>query len=59
MRRVAADRIVTYAEIYPFLAPGELLSGAKEPRFAEAWSMAQPHSFQPAAAPNLVAQAAK
>ena len=59
MRRVAADRIVTYAEIYPFLAPGELLSGAKEPRFAEAWSMAQPHSFQPAATPNLVAQAAK
>src|SRR5215467_1030499 len=32
MRRVAADRIVTLAEIYRFLAPGELLSGARDPR---------------------------
>jgi hypothetical protein len=54
MRRLAADRIVTYAEIYASLAPGELLSGTREPRFAEAWRMAQPHSFQPAAAPSPV-----
>jgi len=50
MRRVAADRIVTYAEVYRFLAPGELLSGARDPRFVEAWRLAQPHSFEPSGA---------
>src|SRR5262245_26408543 len=59
MRRVTADRIVTYAEVYRFLAPGELLTGARDPRFAEAWRMAQPHSFQPSGAPSVVGQAAE
>jgi glutamate synthase domain-containing protein 2 len=59
MRRVAADRIVTYAEIYPCLAPGELLAGARQSRLAEAWRVAQPHSFQPATAPSRVGHAAR
>jgi len=61
MRRVAADRIVTLAEIYRFLRPGELLSGAADPRFRDAWAMAQAGSFVPAASPSAsaLAQAAE
>jgi glutamate synthase domain-containing protein 2 len=51
MRRVAADRIVTFAELYRFLEPGELLRGTSDRRFREAWEMAQAESFAPAAAP--------
>jgi hypothetical protein len=29
------------------LAPGALLSGTDDPRFAEAWAMADAHSFVP------------
>ena len=60
MRRVTADRIVTFAEIYRFLAPGELLSGAADGRLKEAWDMAQAHSFQPTGGPRPgIAQAAE
>ncbi len=51
MRRVAADRIVTFAEIYRFLEPGELLSGAADARFREAWMMAHSASFSPVRPP--------
>ena len=35
-----ADRVVTFAELYRFLAPGELLRGTQDDRFATAWHMA-------------------
>ncbi len=47
MRRIGADRTVTFAEVYRFLEPGELLSGAGDARMAEAWSMARADSFAP------------
>ena len=40
MRRAAPDRVVTFAEQYRFLAPGELLRGTQDDRFATAWHMA-------------------
>jgi glutamate synthase domain-containing protein 2 len=49
MRRVAADRVVTFADIYRFLGRGDLLSGAAAGALGEAWEMAQPYSFAPAA----------
>ncbi len=49
MRRAAPDRVVSFAEIYPVLKPGELLSGARDPALAEAWSMARADSFAPSA----------
>jgi hypothetical protein len=61
MRRIAPDRIVTSAEAYRFLKPGELLSGGGDARFAQAWAMARADSFAPAAeaAPAAVARAAE
>src|SRR5262249_57019524 len=49
MRRAAADRVVTFADLYRLLEPGELLAGTDHPRFRAAWSMARADSFAPAA----------
>jgi glutamate synthase domain-containing protein 2 len=51
MRRAAADRIVTFAEIYRCLEPGELLAGTDDRRFRDAWSMARADSFSPSTDP--------
>jgi len=48
MHRAAPDRVVTFAELYRPLRPGELLAGTDDPRFREAWSMARAGSFAPA-----------
>jgi glutamate synthase domain-containing protein 2 len=49
MRRAAPDRIVTFADLYKFLEPGELLSGnISDERIRAAWAMAQASSFAPA-----------
>jgi glutamate synthase domain-containing protein 2 len=47
MHRAAPDRVVTLAELYRPLAPGELLSGTSDPRFHDAWELAQSASFAP------------
>jgi len=57
MRRAAADRVVTFADLYRLLEPGELLAGTDHPRFRAAWSMARADSFAPAA-PRLRADVA-
>ena len=49
-RRVSASQVMTFAQLYPQLAPGELLRGTKDPRFSEAWAMASAHDFRPAQA---------
>jgi glutamate synthase domain-containing protein 2 len=46
MRRAAPDRIVTFAELYRVLDPGELLAGTDHPRFQAAWKLARADSFQ-------------
>ena len=47
MRRAAPDRVVSFAELYPGLRVGELLTGSDHPRFRAAWEMASAESFQP------------
>jgi glutamate synthase domain-containing protein 2 len=47
MHRAAPDRVVTFAELYPQLLPGELIIGGGGPKFAGAWEFAQSESFAP------------
>jgi glutamate synthase domain-containing protein 2 len=47
MHRAAPDRVVTFAELYRPLKPGELLSGTNDPRFRHAWELAQADTFAP------------
>ncbi len=49
-RRVSASEVMTFAQLYPPLAPGELLEGTRDPRFREAWRMASATDFRPLAA---------
>ena len=49
MRRAAPDRVVSFAEMYRFLRPGELIAGTDHPQFKVAWSVAQAESFSPRA----------
>jgi len=48
-RRVSANRVESYAQIYPALPPGALLNGTDDPRYAEAWALARADSFMPVA----------
>jgi glutamate synthase domain-containing protein 2 len=44
-RRVSPQEVRRFDELYPCLAAGELLRGTDDPRFAEAWEMADANSF--------------
>lgn len=44
-QRVNAAEMRSIDEIYPFVAPGELLEGARDPRLAAWWNAADPASF--------------
>jgi glutamate synthase domain-containing protein 2 len=44
-RRIGSDRCVTFAEVYRFLKPGEILAGTDHPAFATAWPAARSDSF--------------
>jgi glutamate synthase domain-containing protein 2 len=44
-RRVSPREVLTFAELYPALRPGELLEGTSDPRFREAWTLSRPDSF--------------
>ena len=44
-RRVSAHEVQGFAELFPLLAPGELLRGTEDRRFATAWAMADAGSF--------------
>jgi glutamate synthase domain-containing protein 2 len=48
-RRISAREVVSFAELYPPLEEGVLLTGTADPRFRDAWARAQAHSFAPAA----------
>jgi glutamate synthase domain-containing protein 2 len=48
-RRISPSEVVTFADLYPNVRKGELLSGTKDPRFARAWDMADEESFAPRA----------
>jgi glutamate synthase domain-containing protein 2 len=44
-RRVSAHEVMTFAQLYPGLAEGELLSGARDQGLREAWNMARTDMF--------------
>ncbi|MBN8980412.1 MAG: FMN-binding glutamate synthase family protein, partial [Rhizobiales bacterium] len=49
--RISATDVLSFARLYPELAPGELLTGKTEsPRFANHWALAQAESFAPSSA---------
>ena len=48
-RRISPSQVVTFADLYPHLRKGELLTGTKDARFAHAWDMADEESFAPRA----------
>jgi glutamate synthase domain-containing protein 2 len=48
-RRVSPQEVLSFAELYPELRPGELLAGTDDRRFATAWKMASPGEFRAAA----------
>ena len=39
MRRAAPDRVISFAEMYRFLRPGELLTGTDHPQFRHGWAI--------------------
>ena len=47
MRRVDEHTTCSYAELYEWLEPGELLSGDPRESWAREWAMADPDSFRP------------
>jgi glutamate synthase domain-containing protein 2 len=46
-RRISAHEVVSFADLYPPLAPGALLAGTLDRRFKDAWELADPHCFRP------------
>jgi hypothetical protein len=44
-RRVSAREVLTFADLYPSLRPGELTQGTDDPRFRDSWKMVSPSSF--------------
>jgi glutamate synthase domain-containing protein 2 len=44
-RRTSPSTVMTFAELYPALQPGELLAGTVDARFRVAWDLARPESF--------------
>ncbi len=45
-RRVSPSEVVTFADIYPSLLEGELITGTPKPRWQLPWELANPHSFR-------------
>lgn len=49
MHRISSDRAVSFAELYPTVATGALLSGMADARLQSAWDIATAASFRPTA----------
>lgn len=47
-RRISPERVISFAELFPPLSPGELLNGSEDPRFSKDWEIARPDTFEPA-----------
>ena len=45
-RRVSPHEVMSFAELYPSLQPGELLAGTSDKRFRVAWAMAHAAEFR-------------
>lgn len=46
-QRTSPSDVISLAQLYPALRPGELLDGTDDPRFKQAWAMARAESFAP------------
>jgi len=46
-RRISGSEVMSFAQLYPQLASGELLSGTNDLRFRDAWTMASATDFRP------------
>jgi glutamate synthase domain-containing protein 2 len=44
-RRVSENEVMTFGELYPSMAPGELLTGARDEGLRTLWAAARPDSF--------------
>ncbi|WP_322514816.1 FMN-binding glutamate synthase family protein [Rhodopseudomonas palustris] len=44
-QRTSSSDVVSFAQLYPTLRPGELLDGTDDPRFKHAWAMARAETF--------------
>jgi len=47
LRRVSPSEVKTFAEVYTYLSPGELLAGTRDPLYAQQWAMADAGRFAP------------
>ncbi len=52
-RRISHREFMSFAELYPALEHGELLSGTRDPRFVRAWDMARPDRFDVTPGPRI------
>ena len=46
-RRLDHQRVVSYADLFEHLRPGELLDSPPEGKWAQDWALADPDRFQP------------
>src|SRR5262249_6030417 len=46
-KRTSSTEVCSFAQLYPALQPGELISGTDDVRFRDPWRMAQAESFAP------------
>jgi hypothetical protein len=46
-KRIGTSEVKSYAELYPWLKPGELLQGSDDHAYRHAWAIASADSFTP------------
>ncbi len=47
LKRMSASEVKSFAEVYKFLAPRELIAGTHDPHYAQHWAMADHRHFAP------------
>jgi glutamate synthase domain-containing protein 2 len=47
LKRMSASEVKSFAEVYKFLAPRELIAGTPDPHYAQHWAMADHRHFAP------------
>ena len=47
LRRLSASEIKSFADVYKFLSPRELITGTSDPFFAQHWTVADHRLFTP------------
>ena len=55
LKRISPSEFKSFAEVYQFLAPGELLAGVRTLSYAQQWQMADASHFAPVPAVQAAA----